>query len=199
MRKLLIIPALLFAGICFGQNLELPYDTITGRLDYKQITQLSKGSQDAIFSNVLHWLDKKYKPLIDTVNLMDKTNGHIVLTATLTEALNLPATSQESYLEHMMTIDVKGNKCRMQMSDLRFKEYFPETEFTKACWKDVPIEGIVLGMMNDKFCSANAKAYKKYLIAEDIEMKAIMQSLDQFLLAADKANVANEVNACNEE
>ncbi len=123
----------------------------------------------------------------------------MVLTATLAEALNLPGTNQESYLEHMITIDVKGNKCRMQMSDLRFKEYFPATEFTKACWKDVPIEGIVLGMMNDKFHAADARAYKKYLIAEDIEMKAIMQSLDQFLLAADKTNAANAVNACNEE
>ncbi len=52
MRKLLIIPALLIAGICFGQNLELPYDTITGRIDYKQITELSNGTQDVIFSNV---------------------------------------------------------------------------------------------------------------------------------------------------
>jgi hypothetical protein len=199
MRKLLIIPALLIVGICFGQKLELPYDTITGRIDYKQVTELSAGSQDLIFSNVLHWLDKKYKPVIDTVVLMDKTSGHMVLTATLAEALSLPGTNQESYLEHMMTIDVKGNRCRMLISDLRFKEYFPATEFTKACWKDVPIEGIVLGMMNDKFHAADEKAYKKYLIAEDIEMKAIMQSLDQFLLDADKTNATNAANASNDE
>lgn len=199
MNRLLLIPAILLASVCFGQQITLPYDTITGRINYKQITELNYTNKDKVFSSALRWLEKRYKPAIDTMILVDKDSGKIVLKATVTEALRLPGTNQESYLEHVVSFDAKDNKCRMQISDLHFKEYFPATEYSPAGYKDVPMEGIIVGLLKDKFCSVNTVAYKKYIIAEDISIKAIMESFDQYLIQNDKPAEDKTVNAAASE
>ena len=186
MRHLLLITIVLFTGACFGQNLVFPYDSITGRINYKQITELQSTSQDLAFSNALRWLEKKYKPAIDTVLLMDKEGGKIVIKASVREALKLTESNQESYLEHVITIEAKSAKCRIQVSDLKFREYLEATEFSNAGWKEIPIEGIILGLVKDRFGANNAKVYKKFLVAEDISIKAILESFDQFLVQNDK-------------
>jgi hypothetical protein len=191
MKQLILIPAILCICLCRAQNLALPYDSVTGRINYKQITELAPSPQDRIFSNAWRWLEKKYSPAVDSILTIDKASGHIVVKATLTEALTLAGTEHKAYLQHLLTIDAKDNKCRIQVSDLKFKEYFEATEFSNAGWKEVPIEGIVLGLMNDRFGGENSKAYKKFLIAEDVSIKAILDSFDEFLLQADAAKAAN--------
>ncbi len=185
MKHLILICGLLVAGNCGAQILALPYDSITGRINYKQITEVPNGKQDQVFTNAWRWLQKKYGPAVDTILVMDKEHGRIVVHATVNQALTLKGTEHKAYLEHLVTINAKDNKCLVQISDLKFKEHFDATEFSSAGWKEVPLEGVVLGVMNGRFGEANSKAYVKFLISEDISIKAIMDSFDAFVFDAD--------------